>query len=351
MRRLWTAASFVAHCRLLKVLHMSNYLRNLTLTAWGVFLVVTLMNAVPVYLGLMFLVIAVLAESVLLIRYYRVLAQWRVLLLCWAIYICCQWMTTWYKTWTILGGSQFASAATVLTVETLTAGLAVMVALAVRRDVSMAYISLSLIGGVMAIYLSVQSAGSVLNFFVDLTREATQASIWSGSLLIGLSFMGAIGVLSFFPHMLLLAMRELRGNDTLATFQRIVLVEKWLPVWNRQIMVGLAHRATVSLSHLTGIPEDLRDDVLRRYQADHTNYDLVLRPGALRLGPEALGAKKALSAWYRAQSVRETEPEYLATVMPELLECSGAVLGTELIMLEASDDWYGCLLDISHVFF
>lgn len=197
---------------------MTKTVEGITIVAWGVFALtrMTLLGAQvwPFWLPLLSWGLSLIALGWLLLRYHRVLAQWRSVL------------ATWLACWVLwLLGMQLRPAAAlsmranllllvmVLFLDALIASLFAIVALAIRRDVSVAYVVIFYALGAPLLRNAVNTAGGVLNLF----RGLTGSDLFEGFDVVklalpGLSCMATCGLLTFVPHLIWSGIRELRGH-------------------------------------------------------------------------------------------------------------------------------------------
>ncbi len=198
---------------------MTRTLKVITAIAWGLFAlanVALLLGAkvLPFWLSILLWGLSLIALGWLLFRYNRALAQWRAVLATW-LACCALWLL----------GMQFrpAEASSIqanlillvmlLFLDALIASLFAIVALAIRRDVSVAYVVIFYALGAPLLRYAVNTAGGVLNFFQGLTGGDLFAGFSVVKLALpGLSCMVTWGFLTFLPHVIWLGIRELRGR-------------------------------------------------------------------------------------------------------------------------------------------
>jgi hypothetical protein len=155
-----------------------------------------------------------LALLALLLLYNKVLASWRAVLCAWLAYVALRILTI------KLGGTgvsfvetNLATLGSVLSLEAMIAALASMLVLAIRRDVSVAYVALSYSLGAWLMLRAVRSAGGVLSFLTGSMAGNTSNTFSFGEpVVIGLACMATLGFLTFFPHLIWMFIREMRGN-------------------------------------------------------------------------------------------------------------------------------------------
>jgi len=198
---------------------MTKTLKVITAIAWGLFALanVTLLlraRVLPFWFSLLLWGLSFIALGWLLIRYNRVLAQWRAVLATW-LACCALWLL----------GMQFRPAEVssiqanlllllmLLFLDALLASLFAIVDLAIRRDVSVAYVVIFYALGAPLLRNGVNAAGGVLNFFRLLTSEGLFESFNFVKLsLPSLACMVTFGFLTFLPHLIWLGIKELRGH-------------------------------------------------------------------------------------------------------------------------------------------
>jgi hypothetical protein len=195
---------------------MSKTKRRLTWVAWaalittrGLALVAPAAGAVTV---LYFLSLAGLAW--LLIVYNRRLAQWRVVAGIWLAYCAARWLVTRLPLLSVPFLSRNVTGLIVLLVmDTLLAGFASLVILAIRRDVSVAYIALASYGAGLALFSQVRLAGGVLNWLLGAAAtEMFDGFTLAEPLIMAGACMFTLGIFTFIPHLVCLLVREARGR-------------------------------------------------------------------------------------------------------------------------------------------
>jgi len=193
-------------------------MRIIKLIAWGLFAATNLAlllwaPASPVWFWLPTWMLSLGTLLALLVCYNRALAQWRAGLSAWLAYSGLRLLGIWFQGW----AAPFAQAnlgifTMVLALDAMLAGLAAITALAIRRDVSVAYVVIFFAVGPALFLTMIQSAGGVLNFLTgSMTRDASTAFTLAEPIIIALSCMSTLGFLTFLPHLLWLGIRELRG--------------------------------------------------------------------------------------------------------------------------------------------
>lgn len=197
---------------------VNKTIHKLTLIAWGIFAIVRgLLAIAPMLLGWLQVVlwgVSLIALFWLLGAYNRQIAQWRVVIPFWFAYTGLRWLVTQLP----LAPAPIVShnltyLVTILILDTLIAGYASLVILAIRRDVSLIYIvSATFVSGV-ALRSQVQAAGGVLNWLLGVAASSMQEgfSVVEPLMMMG-SCMITLGIMAFLPHLLWLVLREVRGH-------------------------------------------------------------------------------------------------------------------------------------------
>jgi hypothetical protein len=198
---------------------MSTITRVVTWIAWGLFVATNLALLLwaptgPVWFWLPTWMLSLGTLLVLLVRYNRVLAQWRAVLLIWLAYSGLRLLGVWFQGWTVpFVQANLGTFAIVLSLDAVLAGWFAIAALALRRDVSVAYVVIFFAVGAVLMLALVRSAGGVLNFLTSsMTRDASTTFSPAEPILMALSCMSTLGFLTFLPHLLWLGIRELRGR-------------------------------------------------------------------------------------------------------------------------------------------
>lgn len=187
-----------------------------TILLWGSFLLCNLlliasMNAALDLLGVLLLLFVFLGEFVLLLRHAKLVAQWRSVLAFWAIYSLAR-----ITAFGLNDSGQGTAAAIAMlgAVYTMFAGWLAIVALAIRRDVSVVYLGIALLAGPILLRAQVMAAGGVMAW-LTAGRGAGAAAIEPFSVMepviMALSCMITMALLTFLPHLLVLLWRERRG--------------------------------------------------------------------------------------------------------------------------------------------
>jgi len=198
---------------------MANIVRATTGLAWGLFALTNAtllfgMQGLPLWLQLLLLGFSLIALAWLLLRYNRLLAQWRVAGLVWLTYC----LLRLFSVWCHAGGIPFlrdnlATLAMLLAIEAMLTGWFALLVLVIRRDVSLAYLVIFFALGAPLIRALVIEAGGVLNFLIGQTAEEPfhRFSV-TEPLIMSLSCMGTLGFIAFLPHLVWLLIKELRGR-------------------------------------------------------------------------------------------------------------------------------------------
>lgn len=197
---------------------MNRTLRILTMAAWAI-LVLTrglffVASTLPDWAQLLTWVLSLVALFWLLGVYNLRVAQWRFVIPVWLAYSGLRWLVTRLPmTSDPILSRNLANLVLVLIMDLLISGFAGLVILAVRRDVSVAYIALATLAGGVALRGQVQVSGGVLNWLLGTAATTMQEgfSAVEPLMMIG-SCMITIGIITFLPHLLWLVVRELRGH-------------------------------------------------------------------------------------------------------------------------------------------
>lgn len=197
---------------------MANVVKGITRVAWGLLALtnVTLlfgMQGLPLCLQFPLLGFSFIALVWLLIRYNRLLAQWRSAGLIWLAYSILRLFGVRVHSSSVpfLRGN-VTIFAMLLATEAMLIGWFALVALVIRRDVSLTYIVLSFVLGAPLIWALVREAGGVLNFiFGQATRDPFDHFSISEPLAMNFSCMATLGFIAFLPHFVWLLIEELRG--------------------------------------------------------------------------------------------------------------------------------------------
>lgn len=191
----------------------------LTILLWGVFLLcnVALFAFAALQAGLaaaLTLLFLLGCELALLARYVRWVGQWRAVLVFWTIYALARMAATALAA----GGSELATAAAMLlSVYTMVAGYVALAVLAIRRDVSVAYLVIAFAAGPVLLLAQVRAAGGVLAWLAGPGSEYTvQPFTPLEPALMVISCMATLAFVTFGPHFLVLLWREWRGVSAAA---------------------------------------------------------------------------------------------------------------------------------------
>ncbi len=191
----------------------------LTILLWSVFLLCNaalfLFTALQVgLLALAALLFLLVCEFALLMRYARWVGQWRAILAFWAIYALARVVATVLGNW---GSDLGATAAMLLAIYAMLAGWFALVVLAIRRDVSVAYLVIAFAAGPVLLLGQVRAAGGVLAW---LTGQGSSAAVPPFNplepALMVMSCMLMLALLTFVPHFVVLLWREWRGVSVAA---------------------------------------------------------------------------------------------------------------------------------------
>ena len=197
---------------------MTTTTRRVALVAWISFAIFTTGSVLAdlilsVWVAVLLLLVAMLAWIVLLVVYNRLLAHWRGVLLCWLAFGLLSGAAhlAGRRRWDPAG--VMASLVAVLCLYALVAGYAALIALVIRRDVSVAYIFIPIAIGALVMLLTVRSVGGVTQWFDALTSGTNVGpSLLLGPLVLSLSCMSMLGFIAIVPYMIITGVREVRGN-------------------------------------------------------------------------------------------------------------------------------------------
>lgn len=193
-------------------------LQKLTWVAWGALAAVrVLLFVVPMladWVQVALWALSVFALFWLLAVYNRAVARWRAVILFWVAYAGLRWSVTQLASASApLLASNLTKLVTVLIMDALIAGYVSLVTLAIRRDVSLAYIVLATFVTGIAVRSQVQMSGGVLNWLIGTTATSLEDGFTVVEPLVMMgSCMMTLGFVAFLPHLLWLLIRELRGR-------------------------------------------------------------------------------------------------------------------------------------------
>lgn len=198
---------------------MSKTVKGVTTVAWGLLALtrVTLLlgaQVLPFWLPLLLWGLSLIALGWLLLRYNRALAQWRAVFATW-LACCALWLLGMQLRLVAVPSIQanLILLVMVLFLDALMASLFAVVALAIRRDVSVAYVVIFYALGAPLLRNAVNAAGGVLNFFQRLTGSDLFEGFDVVKLALpSLSCMVTCGFLTFLPHLIWSGVKELRGR-------------------------------------------------------------------------------------------------------------------------------------------
>jgi len=197
---------------------MANAVRDVTRVAWGLFALTNVillfgMQGLPLHVQLSLLGLLFILLACLLIRYNQLLAQWRVVGAIWLGYGILRLLSVWTHASQIPSlGDNLATFALLLATMAILSGWFSLFALAIRRDVSLAYIVMFFALGAPLIRGLVIEAGGVLNFLVgQVAGDPLSRFSITEPLVMSLSCMGTLGFISLPAHLIWLLIKELRG--------------------------------------------------------------------------------------------------------------------------------------------
>jgi len=163
---------------------------------------------VTLWIGLA-LLLPFLAEIGLLIRYRRVVGQWRMVILAWLAYAILRLLA---DRATAAASETLASMLALLVFYALLAGYGALTSLAIRRDVSVAYFLLPFIVMPILLQSQIRASGSlILAMWGPPTEPGTLTVFtWLEPLVIAFSCMTPLAVVTFWGHFVWLLIQERR---------------------------------------------------------------------------------------------------------------------------------------------
>jgi len=186
---------------------------KLHLILWSIFLSGNLLLILgdglfhlPVVLSAFILFLLLVVGLVLFIIYRSVVAQWRAVLFFLLLYSLARWLAVdvYQHQWILL--------------ETVTMAIALyamfalwgsLIALAIARDVSVAYLVIFVILAPMAMRIALQQAGGVLALLeANAPGSSSHTFSFVESMMLGLSCLPPLALLTFLPHFLWLWFKE-----------------------------------------------------------------------------------------------------------------------------------------------
>lgn len=191
-------------------------LRLLTIALWLVFLagnafllaIDLLPSPLTGILGLVVLLGLLLCWLALLVRYFRPLGQWRAIFLLWLVYSLARIAATFANQ---VNAAWFATAFLMLAVYAMFAAWFASLALAIRRDVSIAYLAIFLLVAPLFVRAQMLAAGGVLAIFQNQTPTASFSPYTVGeTVMLSLSCLPTLAFLTFIPHFIWLWLKEWR---------------------------------------------------------------------------------------------------------------------------------------------
>lgn len=195
---------------------MNKTVRKLTWAAWSILAAVRgLLLVAPMLSGWVQVVlwgISLVALFWLLGVYNRRMARWRFVISVWVGYTGLRWLVTQLPSASSpILAHNLMNLVAVLIMDTLIAGYASLVILAVRRDVSLVYIVVATFVSGVALRGQVQASGGVLNWLLGMAATSMQEefSVIEPLMMMG-SCMITLGIMAFLPHLFLLVLREVR---------------------------------------------------------------------------------------------------------------------------------------------
>jgi hypothetical protein len=196
--------------------HRKRFVILGTTLLWSAFLLCNLLLIASMYaaldlLGVLLLLFVFLGEFVLLVRHVKLVAQWRSVLALWAIYSLARIAAFALNE---AGQGTAASIAMLVALYMMFAGWFAIVALAIRRDVSVVYLAIAWLAGPVLLRAQIMASGGVMAW-LTAGRGADAAAIEPFNIMepvvMMLSCMITMALLTFLPHFVVLVWREWRG--------------------------------------------------------------------------------------------------------------------------------------------
>ncbi len=187
-----------------------------TILLWSGFLLCNLLLIASMYaaldlLGVLLLLLVFLGEFVLLVRHVKLVAQWRSVVAFWMIYSLARIAAFGLNE---AGQGTAAAIAMLGALYMMFAGWFAIVALAIRRDVSVVYLAIALLIGPILLRAQIMVSGGVMAW-LTAGRGAGAAAIEPFNIMepvvMMLSCMITMALLTFLPHFVVLVWREWRG--------------------------------------------------------------------------------------------------------------------------------------------
>lgn len=187
----------------------------LTLWLWLLFLggsilllVADALWQIPILFSLLGLAFLFLIELLLLLRYARSLAQWRGIFLLWMGYSLARSVSAWPP---LAEHPSLIIAALLATLYAMFGGWFATIVLAIRRDVSVAYLFLFFAITPLVFRAGIRAAGGVLPFLrAETPGDTLRAFTISETAVMALVLLPPLALLSFIPHFLRLWLHEWR---------------------------------------------------------------------------------------------------------------------------------------------
>lgn len=187
----------------------------LTALAWGLFAATgasTLlgMRGLGFWVLLSLVGLSLIALAWLVLRYNRVLAQWRSLIILWSAYSLTRMLNVHLQTSEItFVRHNLAVFAFLLAIDVTLVGWFALVVLVIRRDVSLAYIVVFFTIGTPLLRMMVIRAGGVLGFFErHLAREPLGSFSLVEPIILSFPCMAMLGFIALPLHLIWLLVRE-----------------------------------------------------------------------------------------------------------------------------------------------
>jgi len=186
---------------------VNKTVQKLTWVAWGTFVAIRglllVASRLPGWTEIMLWGISLAALFWLLGVYNRWVARWRVVVSFWAAYAGLHWLITQLALASApILAHNLTNLVAVLIMDTMIAGYAGLVILAIRRDVSVMYVVLATFMGGIALRSQVQAAGGVLNWLLAAATTSMQEEFRAIEPLMMMgSCMITLGIITFLPHL------------------------------------------------------------------------------------------------------------------------------------------------------
>jgi len=161
---------------------------------------------IPVALSAFILFFLLIVGLVLFIVYRHVVAQWRAVLFFVFLYIIFRWLSIFahHQTWTVLEATSMA-----IVLYAMFAMWGSLLALAIARDVSVAYLVIFAIFAPLVMKMALAQAGGILGILQsNASNESSYTFSLLESIIAGLSCLIPLAFFTFLPHFLWLWYKE-----------------------------------------------------------------------------------------------------------------------------------------------